>query len=128
MKSLFTIFLLASFIGVAVFGFARMAGAEHEHSGCLAATSRGVDCPDESNTVASSAFHVTAFKSFSNGLVALIATVLVVLGLGMLLAAEQIPFFISAVRLLASTTASPPLIQPALSHWLALHENSPAIP
>lgn len=138
MKVALTIFLITGFLGIAVFGvFTMNHGAEHCHSGCIAATAQGTNCPKGENTLSFLNFHLDAFRSFStatfgenlaNALLLLVALVLTV-----------------ALAVLASINPAPPALatnyhrrqflesysfpfQREFTHWLALHENSPATP
>ena len=70
MKSGFVIVIILSFLGVAVFGMFSMNHDKSLHGGCIAAAANGTPCPEESNTLASIAFYVSAFNHFSNATLA----------------------------------------------------------
>ena len=125
--------LIISFAGVAVFGFFAMDHADgHGYSGCIAATSRGVDCPREADPLGVAAFHLVAFKSFST---ATFASVMA----GMLLLVLAFAYTSHAL-LDVRKQASPArarffrfldgrsyLLGEQIRYWLALHENSPGV-
>ncbi len=66
MRRRIAVLLLLSFIAVGVFGLIAMGmGSEHEHSGCIAATASQTACPASEDSGSVIAFHLEAFKSFS---------------------------------------------------------------
>ena len=137
MKSAYTIILLTSFLGIAVFSsLAINHGNGQEHIGCIATTAKGEDCPLSINTILFTIFHLDTIKSFSTAVFndsypsSLILLILLILLIG------WISYFRVGSDLLVLTTAQYhhrpretyffPLRQ-NLTSWLALHENSPAI-
>ena len=66
MKILFTILLITSFVGVAVFGALAMNhDSGHGVFGCIAATANAAQCPEGANLFSLVAFPFDAFKNFS---------------------------------------------------------------
>lgn len=126
-----TIILLVSFVGVAVFGFAGMAmDPEHSHRTCLAANVQGaLPCP-ESGALAFLNFHLNAFRSFSLAvLVVLIISIIAALwfyenGAGEPLAISGLGG--STHRQLRHWDAPPSFLDKIIS-WFSLLENSPAL-
>ncbi len=136
MKLALTIFLITGFIGIAVFGvFAMNHGSEHGHNGCIAATAKGVDCPKEEGAISFLNFHLDAFRSFSTAtfgdniagaLLLLIALILAVAG-GVVASIHTAPPALAVNyhrRQFLESYSFP--FQREFTHWLALHENSPA--
>lgn len=136
MKTALTIFLITGFLGIAVFGvFAMNHGAGHSHSGCIAATAQGTDCPKEENAFQFLAFHLDAFRSFSTAtfgdnlagalllLIALILTITVGVITSIYLTPPALATNYHRRQFLESYSFP---FQRELTHWLALHENSPA--
>ena len=65
MKFLFTIFLITSFIGVAVFGvFGMHSDMQNHDDGCIFAVSQRADCTKRINPIDYLAFHFDSFKNF----------------------------------------------------------------
>lgn len=135
MRLIFTIFLIFSFLGIAVFGFAAMhRGMEHGHHGCIAMTANGLICL-EGSLFNSAILHLDTFKSFStavftnNLMVILLALALIALAAifnGRLFSVSppvQSPLLYSEKT--AEFGFSPSLRK--LVYWLSLHENSPAL-
>ncbi len=128
---LFTFVLLASFIGLAVFGFAAMTHADgHDPNGCIAAASRETDCSKASGPLAMFNLHIDALKSFSA--LTLSSSYLQAL----LLFAVSLIFFLSFKIFSPSNFAYFPFsgvsifnVSPKsnsnFSNWFSLHENSP---
>ena len=133
MKFTLTTFLLVGFIGIAVFGFLAINhGGSHGHSGCLAAVAKGTDCPYETGTAASVAFHLDTFKGFSTAVfgenagsavtLLLLLLLSVGLGIGQRIYSRTLPLpFFLVHRLFAQP------FQLQFAQWLALHENSPSV-
>jgi hypothetical protein len=125
---------LASFLAIAVFGvFAMNHGSGHDHEeGCIAATAQGTYCPKEGSVLSFLNFHLDAFRSFSvatfggnlvNIMSLLTALVLVFFGIiTSINPASGISY--RRRQFLESYSFS---FQREITHWLALHENSPAI-
>ena len=66
MRPNLAIFLIFGFTAIAVFGFLGMnLGGDHAHWGCLGASSGALPCK-ESNPLAFSIFHMSAYKNFSS--------------------------------------------------------------
>ena len=136
MRSLSTTILLASFIGIAVFG---VLGMNHEQShdmgqnNCVVAIAKGMDCPKEAGPVVFTAFHIDAYKGFSlatlgeNVTSAFMLAFVSLLFIGLaffspyLFKPPQLAFYKYRFR----DSFSLPQKQ-QLTRWLALHENSPA--
>lgn len=127
MKALLTTILLASFISIAVFGvFGMSHGQTHDMdpNSCISATTKGIDCPEEASPIDFLAFHINAYNGFS------LATFSKNL-LSQLLLVFASVFFIGLLFFSPSLFKRPQLAfstpqQHHLTHWLSLHENSPA--
>ncbi len=65
MKSAFTILIMASFIGIAVFGFVGMTSAQHLHGGCIASLAEKGLCPSGAVPFSTAFSHLEVLKSFS---------------------------------------------------------------
>ncbi len=145
MKSLFTSWLIASYIGIAVFSVfgmhtqADMNMRGHEgmattaSSNCIASMAKGVDCLKEAEPIDFVNFHIDAFRGFSlaifgeNLLASLLILALLFIGLGLgALFGRLSPPLLN----LAYSRYGPEQFNPRAKHqllrWLALHENSPA--
>lgn len=138
MKVKLTIFLIISFIGIAVFGVLGVNHSfEYGHNGCIAATIKGTDCPQEENTVPVSIFHLDAFQKFltvtlndhfANALFLFIALISIA-GVGIIGAVCPAPperAIDSRYGRFLESYSFP--FQRKLIYWLAFHENSPATP
>jgi len=69
MKKKASVFIILSFIGLAVFGFLGMGSHEIGHdvtNGCLAALQRETGCPVPASPLEFATFHLSAFKIFSS--------------------------------------------------------------
>ena len=64
MKSAFIIFLIISFLGVAIFGFVSMIFGDIHNGGCIAENRLGAPCP-LNGAFTFVVFHLDAFKYFS---------------------------------------------------------------
>ena len=133
MKPIFTILLITSFIGMAVFGFVGMHHGMQTHIGdCTAATAQGTDCPKQASLVDYLAFHLNAFKKLSTATFSNISTsllILVILAIGVAFGAppgKLAPPKFAYYRFKQSDSSGPPPYY-GLIHYLALHENSPAV-
>lgn len=130
----FILILLASFIGLAVFGFTTMTHAEgHNLNGCIAAASRETDCSKASNPFAMFNLHIDAIKSFSTlsfgsfsfqSLLLLIFSLILFWGLKMSLAPPLKYAFLPYAR--AEVLGFSPKLRLNFSNWFSLHENSPS--
>ena len=128
MKYTASLFLIFSFIAVAVFGFLVFDHAMGSmDGGCIATAIDGVACP--MNVVAFISHHVSAFKTFSNALTGPI------LGLLFLIAAVSASLFYRRLLHLKHRFRSQRLChsqfdfhnsQKRFTHWLALLEHSPS--
>lgn len=133
MKSVSTACILISFIGMAGFGFLAMSPQGEMH-GCIAALTRGGECPAGSDIFASLSFHAGAIKGFST------ATIAAGLFTAFFLFAAFVTAFMQrsgesvAAPFLASYSrykqevrffASP--LKQRILRWFSLHENSPVI-
>ena len=136
MKQALTILLVFSFIGVAVFSVLAMGHeAGRGHVGCLALTASGIDCAKE-DALSSIVFHFNTFRSFSlatfgdnlaSALIWLFALALII-GLRTIAGVQPIASIVAASqrhRHFLESRHSP--FQREFTHWLALHENSPAL-
>lgn len=146
MKSLFTTLLIASYIGVAVFGaYGMHTQAENlqghqgivtsASSNCMASIAKGTDCPKETDPIDFASFHIDVFRSFSlatfgeNLLASLLLLVFLFIGVGLnALFGKYAPpdLYVAYSRYGLEQYSSPPRQQ--ILRWLALHENSPASP
>lgn len=121
------IFIFLSFVGMAIFGFAGMTfDLGHGHASCIAVRANGTACPESGGIFAFSAFHLSAFKKFSTAVFAAIVLLFAFVMFRVLAVSSVFPapiFNLSALafeRLPAGRTIQ-------LTHWLSLHENSPAL-
>lgn len=132
MKSVFTILLIFSFLGIAVFGvFAMSHGAGYGHNGCIAATVNGQPCPEDNNPLQFLAFHLDAFRSFATAtfgdhfasalflLIALVLTVAVGI-IGVIHPAPPTSATNYRCRQFLESYSFP--FQREFTHWLTLHE------
>ncbi len=131
MKSLFTAFVLASFIGLVEFGVFGMHADMQNHDGnCIAAAVQGTNCPEQANVAAYLTFHLEAVKNFSTSAFNYSTASLLILSLfavgiafGTLLTHLALPKF-THYWVTQSNSYNPPL-RHQLIRWLALFENSP---
>ncbi len=135
MKSLFETILIASFIGIAVFGVFGMNHSQvHDMkpNNCIAAIVNGMDCQKEANPIDFASFHIDAYKGFSLATFEESAMSYLLLAFASLLFIGLSFFspFISKEPPLAfyryrfRNVFLPPQKQ-QLVRWLSLHENSP---
>jgi len=130
-----TLILIASFVGLAVFGaFGMHVGAAQNHNGgCALALSKGMDCPQRVDPLGFIAFHLAALKSFTtatfsgvNYNVFLMLSLLIAgIFLGRLrnnISPPKLHFAYSRY----GTELPAPQIKHEFLRWLAFHENSPA--
>lgn len=136
MKFAITTFLIFCLIGIAIFGvFTMNHSSGHSHNGCVAATSQGVDCSKETDALSFINFHLDAFRSFStaifgdnlaNALFLLIVLMLPITD-GVIVNIRQTqPTLTTNYQRRRFLESYPFQFQRELTHWLALHENSPA--
>jgi Na+/H+-translocating membrane pyrophosphatase len=133
MKSGLALYMLLSFVGMAGFGFLAMSPQGDMH-GCIAALTRGGECPAGSDNFASVAFHAGAIKGFSTATAAtgFLVTLLLFVVLSAVFAHTNeenaaVPFaaaysqYKQEVRVFASA------LWQRVQRWFSLHENSPAV-
>lgn len=136
MKLSLTTLVIASFVGIAVFGVFGMIHMSHGHGGCIAATARGVDCPSDANPFDVAASHLDAFRSFSLATVGdealnifeLFFTFLLFVGLALVARSvfmPPAPALFPLYRRRADDAPHSPTREKRI-RWLAFHENSPA--
>lgn len=131
MKFLYLSIVLASFIGIAVFGiFGMHLGMQNHDGGCVAAT-QGTACPKQANPIDYLIFHLDAFKNFSTATFSAIAAALLILSLPVIgVVSRALPWNLASPKLahyrLGHSDSFRPPSQYGFSRWLALHENSPA--
>lgn len=124
MKSALTIFLIISFVGVAVFGFTSMIFGVEQGMGCIASTLGGsAFC--QHGAINFVIFHLDFFKFFSTAvliiiLIALLAGIVFSILPPALDDEEESDIFFSGIILRSSNHLKNQLI-----HWLAIHINSP---
>ncbi|MEK7554375.1 MAG: hypothetical protein AAB518_00080 [Patescibacteria group bacterium] len=128
--------LLIGFVAISVFGVFAMNHDNEEVSrhGCLAATTKGIDCPIEEAPIAYLAFHLGALKhfvavSFSTVALLLHALVFLIVSIVLLSLSRKIGVSQSDLLYFRFPWLSPfnPVFARELTGWLALHENSPAL-
>jgi hypothetical protein len=124
--------VVASFIGVAVFGIVVMNMDGSGHGGCIGATAQGKVCPEKEGPLAYINFHGSAFKKFSTA----------VFGqelLGGIFLAFLMAFIFGVLRDILSSARSYVFkfdklefanilnipLRRNFRHYLSLHENSP---
>lgn len=133
MKTGLTIGIIFSFVGIAVFGFTAMNHENNHGYGCIATTAQGINCSNESGIMNLASFHSGVFKGFSTALLgqstAVLLNMLFLLAIGIGISSVRARALIPA-QLRAYEKLSPSLFftfATELTHWLALHENSPTI-
>ncbi|MDP2664450.1 MAG: hypothetical protein Q8O97_00545 [bacterium] len=123
MKSVFTILLAVSFLGITLFG---VLAANHENShafiGCLASLVKGSMCPDRADLFSFANFHLDIFKVFS-----LAFLIILLLAGGILVAFPRSEVSRSARFQIKRLETFVARVQHAFLSWLSLHENSPSI-
>ena len=140
MRFVLTVTLLIGFIGITGFGFIEMDhGGNHGmiNNGCIAATVKGVGCPNGTGALDFLSFHLDAFRSFSSAVFGhnIVSLLLFLTALALLAffdTAGSSSFRILELSALSRSRRfleffSPPQIAQNLTRWLALHENSPAV-
>lgn len=133
MNKLFTTILIASFIGIAMFGVFDMHAESQNHDGrCAFAASQGADCPKKVNPVDYISFHFNALKNLSTAIfndgffISFLLLALFMLGISLETLQSNIihPNFSFVYRWHElKQYRVPPKHQ--FLRWLALHENSP---
>ncbi len=117
MKFLFTIIVLASFIGMAAFSiFGMHMDMQNRDGGCVAAKTQGMDCVT---------FHMGIFKNFSPATFLILSLLIVGVVFGVLSRNLTPPKF--ARHRIKQSDSFNLFSQFGFFRWLALHENSPAI-
>lgn len=138
MRSALTAFLIISFLGIAVFGIMTMNhDSDSNHNGCIASTFRGVDCPaNKMGTLSFVSFILDAFKDFSTavfgkGFLTMFlfsVALLLAIRLALAIARKDCAPLCSGFNFFHKRRESfTPNFQSEFTHWLALHENSPAV-
>ncbi|KKS44346.1 hypothetical protein A2567_00515 [Candidatus Azambacteria bacterium RIFOXYD1_FULL_42_11] len=124
MKSAFIIFLIISFLGVAIFGFVSMIFGDIHNGGCIAENRLGAPCP-LNGAFTFVVFHLDAFKYFST---AVLGVILLILLSGMIFSVLPRPLngedddFVFQVQ--GGLFPVLPKIR-RIIRWLSLHINSP---
>ena len=127
--------LLASFIGIAVFGAFGMRALAHDHSdGCIAATVQGAACPKKESSFSYLAFHLDALRFFSSATpsehlsisFALLLLSIVAIGIGAYRNSGG-PLATEFAHDYGHRELVIPRSKQALTRWLSLHENSPSL-
>lgn len=135
MSRFFTLLIIFSFIGIAVFGvFAMNHGVSHDH-GCLAAIARAADCPDNGSIFDFISFHLNTFKVFSTAVLgenfsSILLLVMFLLAVALDISAGKIFAFPQTDSNLYQRNfyeSFISLFKSQVNCWLALHENSPAL-
>jgi len=136
MKTLLTLSIILSFVGITVFGFLAISHGENMgHSGCIAALAERGICPAErNNPFILAAFHGNFLRSFSLALLSSGAAILMVLGSMFIsgwlkisadkdsnLAGVLISFYGNFFRENFNFSKYKTI------RWLSFHENSPAV-
>ena len=134
MKVLLISLLILSFLGISALAFVTMyhSGSYGINKRCATEMATGLDCP--ANPFAFADFHLNLFRGFSsayfgdffNTYLALITFLLLgfifnIFGYGFLSVSRMRHCYFE--RFFESFT---PLVESKASHWLSLHENSPA--
>ena len=131
MRFALTTLVVISFASIAVFGFFAMNHESgHSNSLCIAATTQSGVCPENGSRVALAAFHLGAYRTFTNAIVDVGILNILIAVLSFLLlfivALDIRKFRAEPSFVFLKKTPSPPQpIRLALGRWLALHENSP---
>ncbi len=123
MKDAFTLFLVVSFISIAVFGMLAVRHSADEHGGCIAAFLNGTDCPLK-NGLGFIAFHWGALKSFTTSLpmfAALLAFALFFLRLRFLSDIGPPALFLQTSGRRAARGSFGQYAKKKFIRWLALH-------
>ena len=136
MKSAVTIFLIISFVFVAVFGVTGMNFGQNDMHNCIAATVSGSDCPLETNSIDFVTFHLSVLKGFSKAVFDSLLLLSTFFGLAFvsIFVIRRVvwdgkfkpPLFVSATELKASMESSINKRR-EFYRWLAMHENSPSL-
>lgn len=131
MRLVFTSIVLASFIGLAVFGFMGMNhGNSDGHAGCLAASANGTTCPGFLNILGIANFHIDAFKTFSSvpfdGSLTILFLLLLTACVGYRFLIRAVPPNAFSFLRFRSRESSKDFLKKSFTRWLALHENSPS--
>ena len=143
MKFLFMTILLVGFVGIALFGAFGVFGV-HEgmqsHGGtanhaeaCVVAAAQGIDCPKQINLIGYITFHLEAYKGFSlavlgaNALGAFLSVVASLIVIGFALLSPQLSLSPQHAFHHRRGESFLPSQTQELRHWLAFHQNSPAI-
>lgn len=122
MRNALVIFIIASVIGIAVFGFLGMGG----HRACIAATFEGMPaCPAQGVGFDDALFHIETFKSFSQA-VSVAAMALLALSV---LTIAMVWFAQAHLQAITASTRSTMRLEEIrlrsrkrIQRWLTLHE------
>ncbi len=130
-RVILTILILSTIVSLGGLGFFAM-GHHAEHDGCIAAITNNINCA--SNGLQFAAFHLSAFKSFTLGLVDNGLTItfflfaLVFAGFFVLFKNRYLELiqkkYLKVLRYKAELSIV--FLEYKLIRWLAIHENSPA--
>ncbi|OHA68244.1 MAG: hypothetical protein A3A27_00165 [Candidatus Wildermuthbacteria bacterium RIFCSPLOWO2_01_FULL_47_18] len=123
MRSVFTIVLAVSFLGITLFG---VLAANHDNSqafmGCLASLVKGAMCPDQTDLFSFANFHLDVFKVFS-----LAFLIILLLAGGILVSFPKSEVSRSARFQIKRLETFVSRAHYAFLSWFSLHENSPSI-
>lgn len=126
MRTLLAILVVGGVLGAAVFSIPYMHDEGERHaSGCIAAASYGVDCPDGAQAAEFASFHFGALRNLAPApsaaaSAAFVAFLALAIGVGVLVD-------LSSPRALRRPAARVLVrLREEFTSWLALHENSPA--
>jgi hypothetical protein len=133
MKSGLALYMLLSFIGMAGFGFLAM-NPQGDMHGCIAALTRGGECPAESDGLASLVFHAGVIKGFSmatasTGFLAVFLLFAILVSVFARRDGENIAALFLSVfsRRMQEARAFVAPLERRIQRWLSLRENSPAV-
>ena len=120
------LFLIVSFMAVAMFGFSGTHTAFGHENGCLAATVLTVDCPKQGGLFANFSFHMDAFNDFASAAVSFVVLSLLFI-LALVVPRLTVAAPLHALRLVSLHHTNAYDGRERQRRWLALHENSPTI-
>lgn len=124
--------MLLSFVAMAGFGFLAM-NPQGDMQGCIAALTRGGECPANSDSVASLTFHAGVLKGFSaatlnTGFLAAFLLFAVLASASLQKGSGDIatPFLAAYSRYKQEVRFFASPFSQRIQRWFSLHENSPA--
>ncbi len=129
MKSILTILILASFIGIAVFGFVGMTSAQHLHGGCIASLADKGLCPSGVVPVSAAFSHLEVLKSFSLAFLTGFASLVSLIALAFAVSGRNPDIPEAVFRPVSALGDLFKDSNNSLAHnfeWLAIHFNSPS--